>query len=156
MGFYVIQTIMGLLGSVGFAVLFGLYDRKLFMIAAGSAAGWAVYLACTASGSSLFVGLFVSGLFITALSEILARILKTPVILLLVPILIPEIPGADLYYTMYYLVQGLYTEFGSSLNKVLTEAGAIALGIILVSHVARFFRNIHSHMQERPEGVKRN
>ena len=64
-------------------------------------------------------------------------------ILLLVPILIPEIPGADLYYTMYYLVQGLYTEFGNSLNKVLTEAGAIALGIILVSHVARFFRNIH-------------
>lgn len=143
MGFYVIQTMMVLLGSVGFAVLFGIYDKKLLMIAAGSAAGWAVYLICTARGYSLFVGLFVSGLFITALSEILARILKTPVILLLVPILIPEIPGADLYYTMYYLVQGLYTEFGNSLNKVLTEAGAIALGIILVSHVARFFRNIH-------------
>lgn len=39
MAFYVIQTIMGLLGSVGFAVLFGVYDRKLFRIAAGSAAG---------------------------------------------------------------------------------------------------------------------
>lgn len=55
------------------------------------------------------MALFVSSLFITTLSEILARFLKTPVILLLVPILIPEIPGADLYYTMYYLVQGLYT-----------------------------------------------
>lgn len=55
------------------------------------------------------MALFVSSLFITTLSEILARFLKTPVILLLVPILIPEIPGADLYYTMYYLVQGSYT-----------------------------------------------
>ncbi len=155
MAFYVIQTIMGLLGSVGFAVLFGIYDRKLFRIAAGSAAGWAVYLVCAARGCSLFMALFVSSLFITALSEILARFLKTPVILLLVPILIPEIPGADLYYTMYYLVQGLYTEFGGSLNKVMTEAGAIALGIILVSHMARFLRNIHIHMRERLEG-KRN
>lgn len=156
MEFYVIQTVMGLLGSIGFAVLFGIYDRKLLVIAAGSAAGWIVYLVCTARGCSLFVGLLVSGLFITALSEILARVLKTPVILLLVPILIPEIPGADLYYTMYYLVQGLYTEFGSSLNKVLTEAGAIALGIILASHVARLFRNIHIHVLYRPAGGKRN
>ncbi len=142
MAFYVIQTFMGLLGSIGFAVLFGIYDRKLFVIAAGSAAGWAVYLVCKGGGCSLFVALFVSGLFITAFSEILARVIKTPVILLLVPILIPEIPGADLYYTMYYLVQGLYTEFGNSLNKVMTEAGAIALGIILVSHAAQLLRNI--------------
>ncbi len=142
MAFYVIQTFMGLLGSIGFAVLFGIYDRKLFVIAAGSAAGWAVYLVCKEGGCSLFVALFVSGLFITAFSEILARVIKTPVILLLVPILIPEIPGADLYYTMYYLVQGLYTEFGNSLNKVMTEAGAIALGIILVSHAAQLLRNI--------------
>lgn len=149
MSFYIIQTFMGLLGSVGFAVLFGIYDRKLAVIAAGGAAGWAAYLVCTASGYSMFIGLFVSSFFVTALSEILARIIKTPVILMLVPMLIPEIPGADLYYTMYYLVQGLYTEFGASLNKVLTEAGAIALGIILASHIARFSRSIQMHILRR-------
>lgn len=155
MAFYVIQTIMGLLGSIGFAILFGIYDRKLFMIAAGSAAGWVVYLICAARGCSLFMALFVSSLFITALSELLARVLKTPVILLLVPILIPEIPGADLYYTMYYLVQRIYTEFGGFLNKVMTEAGAIALGIILASHMARFLRNVHIHVLGQSTG-KRN
>jgi uncharacterized membrane protein YjjB (DUF3815 family) len=39
---------------------------------------------------------------------------------------------------MYYLVQGCYTEFGNSSNKVLMEAGAIALGIILASYVTKF------------------
>ena len=39
MRFYVIQTVMGMLGSVGFAVLFGIYDRKLGVIALGGAAG---------------------------------------------------------------------------------------------------------------------
>ncbi len=150
MRFYVIQTVMGMLGSVGFAVLFGIYDRKLGVIALGGAAGWVVYLACTASGHSMFVGLFVASLFVAALSEILARILKTPVILLLVPMLIPEIPGGDLYYTMYHLVQGHYTEFGSSSNQVLVEAGAIALGIILASHIARFARSIRVHVFRHP------
>ena len=39
--------------------------------------------------------------------------LRTPVILLLVPMLIPEVPGEALYYTMYYLVQGYQEEFGT-------------------------------------------
>ena len=146
MEFFVIQTIMGLLGSVGFAVLFGIYDRKLWAIALGGAAGWVVYLVCVNVGYSMFVGLFVASLFIAAVSEILARLLKTPVILLLVPMLIPEIPGGDLYYTMHHLVQGHYTEFGSYSNQVLGEAGAIALGIILASHIAKFGRSIRVHV----------
>ena len=80
------------------------------------------------------------------LSEILARVLKTPVILMLVPMLIPEIPGGDLYYTMSYLVQGKYMEFGNSSKQVLMEAGAIALGIILASYGARFIRNIRTYV----------
>ena len=45
--------------------------------------------------------------------------------------LIPEFPGKDLYYTMYYLVRNHYDEFVETSNMVLLEAGAIAMGIIL-------------------------
>lgn len=145
MGGYVIQTVMGLIGSVGFAVLFGIYDRKLFWIALGGGAGWAVYLVCIAWGQSTFTGLFVSGLCIAAASELLSRLLKAPVILLLVPMLIPEIPGGTLYYTMYYLVEGSYIEFGNYVKQVLGEAGAIALGIILASYGAKLAVNIRVH-----------
>lgn len=145
MEFYVVQTVMGVIGSVGFAILFGILDRKLMAIALGSGAGWAVYLLCTANGQSVFAGLFVASLFVAALSEILARVLKAPVILLLVPMLIPEIPGGDLYYAMYDLVQRQFADFGNSANKVLAEAAAIALGIILASYIAKFIRNIRLH-----------
>lgn len=155
MSFYVIQTIMGILGSIGFAILFGVSDRKLLWIALGGGAGWAVYLICVVSGYGMFAGLFAASLFVAVLSEVLARVLKTPVILMLVPMLIPEIPGGDLYYTMYYLVQKQYIEFGSSSNKVLVEAGAIALGIILASYVARFIRSIRIHKPLRSGGLKR-
>ena len=140
---------MGMIGSVGFAILFGILDRKLIGIALGGGAGWAVYLLCTANGHSMFAGLFVASLFVAAFSEILARVLKAPVILLLVPMLIPEIPGGDLYYAMYDLVQRNFADFGNSANKVLVEAGAIALGIILASYIAKFVRNIRIHMGGR-------
>ena len=149
MEFYIIQTMMGMIGSVGFAILFGIMDRKLIGIALGGGAGWAVYLMCTANGHSMFAGLFVASLFVAAFSEILARVLKAPVILLLVPMLIPEIPGGDLYYAMYDLVQRNFADFGNSANKVLVEAGAIALGIILASYIAKFVRNIQIHMGGR-------
>lgn len=137
---------MGTLGSVGFAVLFGIYDWKLAAIALGGGIGWLVYLVCVAAGYGMFVGLFVASLFVSAVSEILARVLKTPVILLLVPMLIPEIPGGDLYYTMYYLVQSRYPEFGISSNLVLAEAGAIALGIILASYIVKITESIRAHV----------
>lgn len=143
---YIIQIVMGILGSVGFAVLFGIYDWKLVVIALGSGVGWIVYLVCVVAGYGMFAGLLVASLFVAAVSEILARILKTPVILLLVPMLIPEIPGGDLYYTMYYLVQGRYTEFGISSNQVLVEAGAIALGIILASYIVKITESIRIHV----------
>lgn len=149
MQLYIIQIVMGILGSVGFAVLFGIYDWKLVVIALGGGVGWMVYLVCVAAGYSMFAGLLVASLFVAAVSEILARILKTPVILLLVPMLIPEIPGGDLYYTMYYLVQGRYTEFGISSNQVLVEAGAIALGIILASYIVKIIESIRTHVLHR-------
>ena len=145
MSFYVIQTAMGILGSIGFAILFGVLDRKLLWISLGSGAGWGVYLVCVVRGYSIFAGLFAASLLVAVFSEILARSLKTPVIMMLVPMLIPEIPGGDLYYTMSYLVQGKYGEFGSSSKQVLTEAGAIALGIILASYVARFIRSVRTY-----------
>ena len=143
----IIQTIMGMIAAVCFAVLFGIRDRKLAWIAAGSGAGWAVYLICFGLGYGM-------SLFVAALSEVLARIIKTPVILLLVPMLIPEFPGKDLYYTMYYLVRNHYDEFVETSNMVLLEAGAIAMGIILASCAAKLAWSITAHVARRKGNKK--
>ena len=139
-----VQTSMGIIGSLGFALLFGIRGTKpLGCIALGS---WIVYLVSVAGGHGKAFGMLASSLVIAACSEILARVIKTPVILLLVPMLIPEIPGGDLYYTMYSLVEGDTDTFVSLLQLVLAEAGAIALGIILASYAAGLVNNIHRHV----------
>lgn len=142
-----VQTSMGIIGSLGFALLFGIRGTKpLGCIALGSGIGWIVYLVSVAGGHGKAFGMLASSLVIAACSEILARVIKTPVILLLVPMLIPEIPGGDLYYTMYSLVEGDTDTFVSLLQLVLAEAGAIALGIILASYAAGLVNNIHRHV----------
>ena len=89
----------------------------------------------------------LTSLVIAICSEATARLIKTPVILLLVPMLIPEIPGGDLYYTMYSLIEGDSAKFASLLQLVLAEAGAIALGIILASYAAGLINNIYRHVR---------
>ena len=125
---------MGVVGSLGFALLFGIRGTKpLGCIALGSGIGWVVYLVSVAGGHGKAFGMLASSLVIAICSEVTARLIKTPVILLLVPMLIPEIPGGDLYYTMYSLIEG--------------EAGAIALGIILASYAAGLINNIYRHVR---------
>lgn len=142
-----VQTSMGIYRVPGFALLFGIRGTKpLGCIALGSGIGWIVYLVSVAGGHGKAFGMLASSLVIAACSEILARVIKTPVILLLVPMLIPEIPGGDLYYTMYSLVEGDTDKFASLLQLVLAEAGAIALGIILASYAAGLVNNIHRHV----------
>ena len=73
-----------------------------------------------------------------------------PVIMLLVPMLIPLSPGGDLYYMMSFLVRGQYEAFGQYAQRVLTEAGAIALGIICVASLM----NIIAGLRVRARGGK--
>ena len=70
--------------------------------------------------------------------------------MLLVPMLIPLIPGGDLYYMMSFLVRGQYEAFGQYAQRVLTEAGAIALGIICVASLM----NIIAGLRVRARGGK--
>ena len=57
MAWYFVQTLMGCIGSVGFAVLFNIRGRKLLLAAGGGALAWAVYLACTCNGLDIFAGM---------------------------------------------------------------------------------------------------
>ena len=143
--FSVVQTITGMIGSVGFAVLFGVRGRKLAVIALGSGAGWAVYLVCRALGCSIFAGLLAASLFVAALSEILARILRTPVILLLVKagigvqpdkIMIGDImlviPGLQLTNSLRDMINGDMISGLLNMSEALLKAVAVAVGFAVI------------------------
>ena len=136
MGWYCIQTAMGAVGAAGFAVLFNIRGSRLVWTALGGALSWAVYLVCTCHGQGVFTALLCATAAAALASEALARAVRAPVILLLVPMLIPLIPGGDLYYMMSFLVRAQLDRFAEYARLVLTEAGAIAVGIICAASAA--------------------
>ena len=138
-----ILILMGLIGTLGFSLLFHVKGWKLIGIALGGAASTAIYLWILAITGEKAAALLVSTTAIGILAEVFARCYKAPVISFLVPMLVPLIPGSDLYYTTSYLIRGDSAAFAERGESLLWQAGAIAFGIILVSCV--------THIRKRSE-----
>lgn len=132
--------LMGLIGTLGFSLLFHVKGRKLIAIALGGAASTAIYLLILHLTGQKPAAMLVATAAIGILAEVFARLFKAPVISFLVPMLVPLIPGSDLYYTTSFLIRGQSAEFAERIESLLWQAGAIAFGIILVSCVTHIRR----------------
>ena len=145
---YIIQTLMGALGSVGFAILFNIRGKRLLLFFLGGALDWTVYLLCTHHDCSIFQGLLFATMTATLSSEILARLIQTPVLISLVPMLIPLVPGSDLYYCMDALVRGEQDVFLARGSMAISAAGAIALGIICTTAFSHIIFTVWHHIRK--------
>lgn len=128
--------------SLGFGFLFNVRDKNLIFAAIGGGIGWFFYTLSTKYISSIICALFIASIAISIYSEICARTLKNPVTVFLVCALIPLVPGGGMYYTIFEAVNG---NIDSSLLKgleTLSQAGAIAVGIIFVSSLSRLITKI--------------
>ena len=103
-GEILLQIVMAMIGALGFGLLFHISGSRLITIMLGAAVNWGVYLLAMQWYDNRVTAFFVATLATAALDEVLARLLKAPVITLLVPMLVPLIPGGDLYYTTLALV----------------------------------------------------
>ena len=79
----------------------------------------------------------------------LARTIKVPIIMLMVPMLIPLIPGGSLYYTMDALVQGDSATAAATAYSLATQAGAIAVGIIVMTSIMGNFFTFYYKWKKR-------
>ena len=117
-GQLVAQFFLAGAGTLSFAILFACPRRTLPCCALVGAAGWFVYE--------------LAVIPLTLVSRLFAILLKTPVTVFLLTGIFPLVPGAGIYYTAYYFIQGenaLSLANGISTFKV---AVSLAVGIALV------------------------
>ena len=149
MAHYLTQTVMGCIGAVCFAVLFNVRGKRLLLIALASALSWLGYVLCDMHGSGLFWAIFCGTTVAGMISEVLARVVKVPVLMLLVPILIPLIPGGTLYNMMSSLLRSQHDLFLGYARQLLAEAGANALGNICCAAVMGIFMGWQTHLRRK-------
>jgi uncharacterized membrane protein YjjB (DUF3815 family) len=137
----VLQVFMGMLGSIGFAVLYQIHGLKLLAIMVGGGSGWSCYLIARECGLGVGTSLFIGTFCVASMSAIMARLGRAPVLIFLIPMTIPMIPGSDLFYTMQALVTQS-SDFEKLLEKVVMESFSMAMGIASSSYVVRLILKI--------------
>ena len=128
----IMQIIMGFVSTVCFSIIFNVPKKELVCCGITGAVGWGVYQVALLHGNTPALSALLSTAIITTISRIFAIKRKMPITVFLIAGIIPLVPGAGIYYTMYDIFMD---ELASAAVKgvgALKMAGVISLGIVIV------------------------
>ena len=97
----IIQVLAAFLAVFFFAIL--LEIPKKYMVSSGIVGGicWLIYLIANNMGAGVVLSTFLGAFATAILSQIFARIFKTPVTVFLIAGILPLVPGAGMYRIGY-------------------------------------------------------
>lgn len=128
-----VQILSAMFASAGFACLFGVRHVRHFATATvGGALTWGIYLLFDLAGLPLFVCMFLAAIGGETYSQLMARLLRSPATVFMIPSIIPLVPGSMLFYTMSWALRGDLGKFSESGAETLISALAIAVGMVAV------------------------
>ena len=136
---WMLPCLYAFLGCGAFCFIFEL--RRWWYILSASVTGavaWLVYLSL--SNLTDVNRYLLATIAAAILSEIFARLYKTPATVFLIIGIIPLVPGGGIYYTMEYALSGDNAQFLSTGLHTLGIAGALAVGVLLVSSLVKLVR----------------
>ena len=125
------------IATIGFSVFLNAPKSALIPAGLTGGIGWSIYYFLIHTTNNDILANFLASILVALISEILARKLKYPAILFVIPWIIPLVPGLGMYNTMLYLVQSNYELAISKGANVLFIGGAISLGVLVVTSLSR-------------------
>ena len=140
----IIQVIAAAVGTIAFALLFGV-PRKYYMtcgVIGGT--GWFLYLFMTKRmGMTSVKATFIATVIVVLMSRFSAVKERCPATIFSVPGIFPLIPGGGIYWTAHYIVLNQYNMAMESGIESVKTAFALVLGIIVVFELPQKIFKIH-------------
>lgn len=130
-----IQIGMAGVGTLGFSLYFHIRLRNLPAGMIGGIGGWAAYLLVEHFTGGVFFPSMFAAFLVCIWAEIMARVLKAPVNVFMIPGLLPIIPGGGLYNTMRAVVDSDRAAFSEKGTETALTMMGIVVGIIGASVV---------------------
>ena len=128
-----IQCIAGLVGTLGFGLMFNMHGRGIPFALLGSVISWPVCVLCMRLGLAEPIAYLIAAAVSAVYAEIMARIRKFPATSYLMCALVPLIPGSGIYYTTDFIRRGMLPEAYDKGMLTAAIAGSMAVGVLLVS-----------------------
>lgn len=129
---FIMHVMCPFIGTIGYAVLFNIPKKFYLCCGFTGAAGWLIYHAVVSMNASAVAASFFGTLAVVLTSRVLSVRKKCPIIIFLVSGILPLVPGAGIYYTVYYMVTNQLAEATQRGMESVKTAFAIVLGIVLV------------------------
>ena len=120
---YILPCVYAFAACISFGTLFNIRGSGAVICALGGALAWLVYLLTgPLTGHNDVAQYFWAAVFLSAYSEGMARLRKCPLV-----------PGAGIYNMMERALEGDIDGFMATGVHTLTIAGALAVGVLVVS-----------------------
>lgn len=143
-----IAAISAYVATLGFALIFNIRGRKLWAAAAGGSIGGVAYVWLLRYQISPVMAMFLSSVLFSFYSEICARYYHSPVTTFVICALLPLVPGGGMYETMVNVISGEVDMAVKVGLDTLSKAGALALGVIVVSTLTRLYFGFKYHQKK--------
>ena len=137
----IIQVIGAFVAASVLPIIFGIPKRHIIADGIVGALGWLCYLLVSQKMTVVMATLFAS-MLVALLSNILARVLKAPVTVFLIPGILSMVPGTSIYRVIHYMIQNDSDSTRYYLMETLQIAGMIVFAILIVETVFRVISNI--------------
>lgn len=128
-----VQCLAGMIGTLGFGLMFNMHGKGIPLALLGSIISWLVCSLSMRFGVNEPTSYLLAAATSSFYAEIMARIRKFPATSYLLCALVPLIPGAGIYYTMDFIRRGMGPEAYAKGMSTAAIAGAMAVGVLLVS-----------------------
>lgn len=123
--------------GIAIGVLYRIPRNLLLYASAAGVAGWIVTYFVVKSGISTIMANFLGSMVVGLVAEFLARTLKKPATIFIIPGFIPLVPGREAYTAMRFMVESQFNEGVAMGMLTLLTGGAIAFGIFVSSTLYR-------------------
>ena len=135
-----IIVLSGIVGTIGFSILFGVKKRNLLFAILGGFVAGVVYVLTQTAGT--FAASAAASFAATMYCEIIARVRKAPVVTFLTPSIVVLVPGSALYYTVANLIAKKYDDMWTYGFLTIDACLGISAGILVASLVFTVFLNV--------------
>jgi len=148
---FLIVVLACAVGCAGFTIYYNIHGPGMLICILGGVLTWSVYFFTITHGISEYMAYFIASAVASLFAEIMARVRKYPAISYLVVSAFPLLPGGGIYYTMCHAVSGDMAKFSQQGMQTVSIAGAMAVGILLISTL---FRLIATWRYDRMKNLK--
>lgn len=136
----VVQAAAACMAVLSFGLVLDIPGKYLGWSGAAGAICWVVYILVKGAAGSTVWAVFLSSLAVALIGHLLARILRAPVSVFLIPGILPLVPGTSIYHCVYHIIWSNKEQSTYYLVETMQIAGAIAMAVFLMDSIFKMIK----------------